>query len=373
MGAADRWTFDARGLEGFVVVDQWSEGLAAGGLRFTPDVTLEEIERLALTMTRKWAMLDLPFGGAKLGIRGDPDSPDKEAVLREFGQAASNVMRDRIVTGPDLGTGGHDVSVLYRAMGQDPYQNAADPLSRLGYHPTPRPQYVQFLKEIGEEITGLAVTRAALAAWEGVGSSKDPPTVSIQGFGSVGRVVVEEMTRRGARVLCVADARGTLRHPQGLAVEALPGVQAGIMNRSHLPPGTEEVPREAWIEWEADLLVPASIPDAINRENIDEVRARMVVEAANIPVPEAIEEELHRRGVVVLPDFVVNGGAAATYGLLLVREWSQRDDLRSEVFRRIVSATKEVVNRSLQESRNPREVAVGLAEARLRSPESPPL
>jgi glutamate dehydrogenase (NAD(P)+) len=225
---------------------------------------------------------------------------------------------------------------------------------------------------MSEEITGLAVTRAALAAWEKVGGSDEPPTVAIQGFGSVGRVVAEQMARRGARVLCVADAQGTLRNPEGLAVAVLAGTEPGIMTRSNLPQGTEEASREAWMEWEADLLIPASIPDAINRENIDQVGARMVVEAANIPVPEDMEEELHRRGVVVLPDFLVNGGAAATYGLLLVKEWSRLADLRHEVFRRIVSATNEVVDRSLEEERNPREVAVKLAETRLRSPESPP-
>jgi glutamate dehydrogenase (NAD(P)+) len=371
MGAADRWTFNAHGLEAFVVVDRWSQGLAAGGLRFTPNVTLEELDRLARTMTRKWATLALPFGGAKLGIRGDPDSPDKEVALQEFGHAARDVMRDRIVTGPDLGTASHDISVLYRAMGQDPYQNAADPLGRLGYHPTPRPRYVQFLKEMGEEITGLAVTRAALSAWEGVHGFEEPPTVSIQGFGSVGRVVAQEMARRGARVRCIADAQGTLRHPESLTIEALAGYEPGIMNRSHLPPGTEEAFRESWMEWEADLLIPASIPDAINRENVHQVHAKMVVEAANIPVPEDVEEELHRRGVVVLPDFLVNGGAAATYGLLLIREWSRVVDLRREVFDRIVSATNKVVAQSLEEGRNPREVAVELAEARLRSLKPP--
>ncbi len=191
MGAVDHWSFHPNGLEAFVVVDRWSQGLAAGGLRFTRSVTLQELGRLALTMTRKWAILDLPFGGAKLGIRGDPESADKEIALQEFGKAAADVMRGRVVTGPDLGTGGHDISAFYRAMGEDPYQNAADPLRRLGFHPTPRPRYARFIKNLSEVVTGLAATRAALAAWEHVRTSEDPPTVSIQGFGSVGRVVAE--------------------------------------------------------------------------------------------------------------------------------------------------------------------------------------
>ena len=371
MGAVDHWSFDPNGLEAFVVVDRWRRGLAAGGLRFTRDVTLQELERLALTMTRKWAILDLPFGGAKLGIQGDPEGPDKEIALQEFGKAAADVMRGRVVTGPDLGTGRHDISVFYRAMGEDPYQNAADQLWRLGFHPTPRPRYARFIKGVSEEVTGLAVTRAALAAWERLRTSEGPPTVSIQGFGSVGRAVAEEMARRGARVLCIADAQGYLRHPEGLAVEALAGGQPGIMDRSHLPADTEAGPREAWMEWESDLLVPASIPDAINRENVGKVKAKMIIEAANIPIPEDIEQDLHRRGVVVLPDFLVNGGAAATYGLLLVREWSREESLLREVFRRIVGATTDVVSRSIAEGRSPREVAVEMAEARLTPPGSP--
>ncbi|MCJ2531748.1 MAG: hypothetical protein LN413_05515 [Candidatus Thermoplasmatota archaeon] len=371
MGATDRWSFDAHGLDAFVVVDRWDHGLAAGGLRFSPKVTLPELERLALTMTRKWAILDLPFGGAKLGIRGDPEGSEKEIALRDFGTAARDVMRNRIVTGPDFGTGRRDISVFYRSMGEDPYQNAADPLARRGFHPTPRPRYARLLKEIGEMSTGLAVTHAALAAWKQVRTSAAPPTVSIQGYGSVGRVVAEELARRGARVLCVADAEGSLRHPDGLELEELAGGPAGLMNRTRLPSGTEEAPREAWMEWESDLLVPASVPDAINRENVGEVKAKMIVEAANIPIPEDIEEELHRRAVFVLPDFLVNGGAAATYGLLLIREWSGKESLLREVFRRIVGATADVVNRSIAEGRNPREVAVEMAEARLRPPGSP--
>ncbi|MFQ6012198.1 MAG: Glu/Leu/Phe/Val dehydrogenase dimerization domain-containing protein [Thermoplasmata archaeon] len=367
MASVRRWTFDANGLEAFVVVDRWVHGLAAGGLRFSPEVTTEELERLAVTMTRKWAVLDLPFGGCKLGIRGDVEGTEKEAALRAFGLAAREVMRDRVVTGPDLGTNARNISVFYRALGQDPYEMVADRLCGLGFHPTPRPRYARFLRELGEESTGLALTHAAFAAWRLVHASVARPTVSIQGYGSVGRVVAEEMSRQGARIICLADAEGCLRHPDGLAVEALTGSRAGLMSRSHLPPGTEEVPREAWMEWEADLLVPASIPDAIDRTNLDQARARMVVEAANIPIREDIEAALYRRGVVVLPDFLVNGGLAATFGLLLVRNWRRSHGLMREVIRRIVDATTEVVRTALDEGRNPRAVAVEMAEARLRT------
>ncbi|MFQ5986916.1 MAG: Glu/Leu/Phe/Val dehydrogenase dimerization domain-containing protein [Thermoplasmata archaeon] len=366
MGSIRSWTFDAHGLEAFVVLDRWGHGLGAGGLRFSPNVTAEELERLALTMTRKWAILDLPFDGAKLGIQGNPGKARKKAALRAFGRAARGVMRNRVVTGPDLGTNSRDISAFYKAVGQDPYRLPADRLRELGFHPTPRSVFAQFLKELGEESTGLAVTRAALAAWERLHPSGELPTVSIQGYGSVGRTVAEEMARRGARVLCVADADGCLRHPDGLEVTSLRGSQPGTLGRSHLRTGTEEAPREAWMEWESDLLVPASIPDAINRENVGQVKAKMIVEAANIPVQEDVETELQRRGVFVLPDFLVNGGAAAAYGLLLTQEWREQGSLLREIFRRIVGATTAVVNQSIKEGQSPREVALEIVEARLR-------
>ncbi|MFQ5908964.1 MAG: Glu/Leu/Phe/Val dehydrogenase dimerization domain-containing protein [Thermoplasmata archaeon] len=372
MASPGSWSFDVNGHEAFVVVNRWANDLAAGGLRFSPEVTLAEVERLALTMTRKWAILELPFGGAKLGIRGDPERTDKYAVLRAFGNASQEVVRDRVVTGPDLGTTSRDITVFYEAVGQDPYHMPADRLRSLGFHPTPRPRYTELLRDLGERSTGLAVTRAALKAWEGVHPSGEPPTVSIQGYGSVGRTVAEEMVLQGARVLSVADAEGCLRHPEGLTVDALRGPKPGIMNRAHLPPRTEEAPREAWMEWDSDLLIPASIPDAINRENVGQVKTRMIVEAANIPVHEDVQDELHRRGVFVLPDFLVNGGAAASYGLLLVQQWRRKGDLLREVFRRIVGATELVVDRSLRDARNPREVAIELAEARLTPPGPPP-
>ncbi|MDX1534779.1 MAG: Glu/Leu/Phe/Val dehydrogenase dimerization domain-containing protein, partial [Thermoplasmata archaeon] len=289
----NHWVFDANGLKAYVVVDRWSRGLAAGGLRFTPQVALEEVRRLASTMTLKWGILDLPFGGAKLGIRGNPEAKRKQTALQAFGKAAGDVMRNRIITGPDLGTDGHDISTFYRAMGENAYQNAADPLKRQGFRPTPRPRYSRFIKELSEEATGLAVARAALAAWERVRTKEVPPTVAIQGFGSVGRVVAQEMVRQKARVTCLADARGSLRDPGGLAIDRLIGPQPGIMDRSRLARGVEEGPREDWMAEEVDILVPASVPDAITKENVGEVRARLVVEAANIPVRVEAEQELH--------------------------------------------------------------------------------
>lgn len=363
-----RHAFKVKGLEANIVVDSWVNGLAAGGLRYSPGVTQEHLRRLARTMSRKWTLLDLPFGGCKLGIRGDPESSKKVTVLRAFARTAENVLRDRIVTGPDLGTSFREMGVFFRALGQDGYDVAADRLCARGLHPTPKKRYIRILNELEGESTGLAVARAALEAWSRVQGGSDEITVSIQGFGQVGRVVAREMARQGTRVVCIADAEGALWNPRGLDPQSLGESRPGIVDRTRLPPWTEEAPRETWASRDVDLLVPAAIPDAIHRENVHRVRAKMVVEAANIPIPEDVETQLHRRGVFVVPDFLVNGGLAATFGLLVTREWWRSRSVLSEAIQRIVDATNRVVEAALEQNREPRKVAVELADSPLTPP-----
>jgi glutamate dehydrogenase/leucine dehydrogenase len=365
MAASREASWEVSGLQAHIVVDRFVHGLAAGGLRISESVDLHELRRLARTMTYKWALLGIPIGGCKLGIRGDPSRSDKALLLQEFARAARRFLVDRIVTGPDMGTSPSDLRLFFREMGQDSYDVASKALRARGYRPTARNLYRSIMRAIQNRVTGLAVARAAEVAWREFDGTLANVTVSIQGFGSVGRVVAEEMNRMGARIVCIADHVGSLWDPHGLDVAELGSDGAGLMKRSGLSGSTRRLPREEWLQVQADILVPAAVADAISWENVSRVKARMVVEAANIPVAEDVEVHLHENGVLVLPDFVVNAGLAGAFGILVTEEWRRAGDVLREVIRRITSSSTRVVEEALRHDLPPREVAVRFAKGGL--------
>ncbi len=365
MASPDELAVKIAGLDAYVVVDRLVQGLAGGGLRFHPSVDLHEMRRLARTMTQKWALLGLPFGGCKLGIRGRPDKADMSIVLEGFAREVKTFVRGRIFTGPDMGTSPSNLRIFFNAVGQDSYDIVAKRLRSLGYHSTPKGTYITILRALQVDITGLAAARAAAEAWRKMGGSLEDVTVSIQGFGSVGRAVAQEMNRLGATVVCIADELGCLWNPKGLDLSRLSGSTPGLMSRHDLPHGTEEQAGEQWLGVDAEVLVPAAVADAINWDNLQKVHAKMVVEAANIPVPEDVEEQLHKSGTLVLPDFLVNGGLAAAFGTLLTSVWERQEDVLEDVVGRIVSSTSQVIDRALTQGRLPREVAREVAMCKL--------
>ncbi len=351
-------------MEGYVVIDRLTQGLAGGGLRFHHDVGLSELRRLARTMTHKWSLLGLPFGGCKLGIRGDASRPDKQHIIQGFAEEVKAFVRDRVFTGPDMGTSPPDLRPFFSSLGQDSYDVVAQKLQSAGYRSTPKDGFRSVMRKVQATVTGIGVARATEEAWKRIAGSLQGVRVSIQGYGSVGRAAAEELGRLGASVVCIADEEGCLWNPQGLDLSALRGPTPGILNRGDLPGRTESMSGTRWLQVDSDILVPAAIADAINWTNVQDVKAKLVVEAANIPVPEDVEAHLHRKEILVLPDFLVNAGLACAFGVLVTDLWERPNDVFEEVARRIVHSTSHVVDRALGQGHLPREAAVELSKSR---------
>lgn len=360
----EEFVTEVHGLRAYVVVDSLLSGLAGGGLRFHPDVTLEELRALARTMSLKWAILGLPFGGCKLGIRGDPAVQEKAEVMRSFAEKAAGFMGERLFTGPDLGTTPADLSQFFEARGKDSYDVVAAQMSYAGIEVTPKEDYRRIMAALQGHITGRAVARAARKAWGRIGGALGGCKVSVQGYGSVGKVVTEELAHMGATMVGVADCQGFVYNPEGLNPRLLSGAEAGLINRLNLPEGTEQLSREAWSGVDADTLVPSAGSNAIPRTDLDDVKARLIVEAANNPMTEDVEAELHRRGITVLPDFLVNGGLAGAFGALLTRRWKHAGDVESEVIQQIVSTTDKMVLLALTSGRPVRDLALDAVTSR---------
>jgi glutamate dehydrogenase (NAD(P)+) len=318
------WADPVTGRKGYVVIDRLIDGMAGGGTRMRAGVTLEEVERLARTMSIKNGAVRLPGGGAKGGLDIDPHDPGARPLLERFVRAMRPILETYWATAEDMGTTQELLDDVFRAVGMRGSVEAA--LSHSGDGDAAIARLVRGLTTkvggigMGDLVGGFGVAAAAAAAAEHRGERLDGMRASIQGFGAMGGSTARYLAEQGVKVVAIADVKGTVANPEGLAVEGLLASRTtlGDIDRSALGAGDQELEREAWLSADAEILVPAAVADAITESNQDRVRARYVVEAANIPSTPGALMALWRRGVTVIPDFVANGGTNAWFWWVLL-------------------------------------------------------
>lgn len=312
------WSDPESPATGYLVVDRLVTGIATGGLRTRAGCTLDEVEDLAREMTLKVGAYGVPVGGAKGGIDHPPDAPDVDEVRLRFVQAMRPVLDTIWVTAADFGTPQASLDAVFARAGlggsslhaglrrsPDPERTKADVARKF----RDRDDGLTMPELIG----GYGVAEAALAGLDGLGIAADGARAVVQGFGAMGGSSALYLRRAGVRVVGISDAAGLLVNTErGLDVEALLAARspAGVVDRAALRPDDRELPRERWLDLDAELLVPAAVSYVLTTRNCDAVRARLVAEAANVPVTPDAERRLTERGVVVVPDFVANAGAA---------------------------------------------------------------
>jgi glutamate dehydrogenase (NAD(P)+) len=312
------WHDPVSGRPGFLVIDRLIDGASGGGLRMRAGCTVEEVGDLARAMSLKEAVAYspgdcyTPFGGAKGGIDCDPYDPDAVGVLRRYVEAMRPFLERHWATGEDLGVRQETIDEVVAQVGLRSSIDAAllrldDPeagLRRL------REAFAVDVDGIGlgEVVGGYGVAEAALAALERQALAPADSRAVVQGFGSMGGATARYLERAGVRVVGIADRHGLVARAGGLDVERLLRArdEHGAIDRAALEPGDEQRPGEEWLDLEAELLVPAATSYAIGLAEAQRVRARVVVEAANVATLPDAEAQLAARGVVVVPDFVAN-------------------------------------------------------------------
>src|SRR5215204_3456773 len=302
-------------LSAFVFIDSLQYGRAMGGTRMTGTVTPEEVAELARRMTQKLALADIPIGGAKAGIVcALPPGPERDERLAAFGKAIAPLLHGGVYLGSDQGISHRDRDVFFASAGYDVCTEPA--VAGIG---CPWPELWRRCRYV----TGFGICEGISAAVDS-GLLAGDGTVAVQGFGAVGRGVAGGLAERGLRVVAVADRYGTLSSPGGLPLAEVMAAtdDHGTVDRAALAAGiragivTDSGP-EAWLDLDADLLVLAAGGDAVHAGNVDRVRASLVAEGGNYSCAAEAHRLLAARGVPVLPDFVVNVGAAAVTGLML--------------------------------------------------------
>lgn len=335
-------------LSGILVVDNVARGPSIGGLRMAPDVSEQECFRLARAMTLKNAASDLPHGGGKSVMFGDPRMPreEKEPMVRAFACALAEV--EQYIFGPDMGT---DEECM--AWVRDEIGRAVGLPSEIGGIP---------LDELGA--TGWGLLHAIQVAADARGMSLSGARIALQGFGAVGRHAARFLAEQGAIIVAAADSGGTVSCEAGLDVDQLATLKReGGSVTDYSGAGIAIGDTESIIDVSCEVWIPAARPDVIREDNLDRLDAQMVVPGANIAVTAGAERALHERGVLCLPDFIVNAGgvicAAMEYQGASASTAFQaiEDKLRNNV-----GQVLEIVQR---ESCTPREAGVELALARV--------
>jgi glutamate dehydrogenase (NAD(P)+) len=308
------WIDSVTARHGYLVIDRLVGGMSGGGTRMREGCTLEEVERLAHAMTLKNGGLDLPVGGAKLGLDIDPHDPASGGMLVRFYRALRPFFETWVATGEDMGTSQAQLidafeeagigSTFKAVINRSP--NGAAELARANASFTAAAEGVALFDLVG----GYGVTEAAMAAMAHLGWQPGATRAAIQGFGSMGGSSARYLARKGVRVIAIADAGGTIANPAGLDVEHYLAARNGHgeIDRAKLLAGDRELDRDQWLRTDAELLVPAAVADTINEGNCDQLTARLIVEAANIPTTAGAERRLAERGVLVIPDFIANAG-----------------------------------------------------------------
>lgn len=347
------------GLKGVLVIDNTALGPGKGGIRMLPTVTTEEIFRLARTMTWKCALAELPFGGAKSGIVADPKQISKEEkmeIIRAFSRALKPVSPKLYIAAPDINTGEEEMAVFalengsMKACTGKPAHMCVKPGVRCGIP-----------HEYGS--TGFGVVQSTLVAAEHLGLGVEGATAAVEGFGNVGSFVTKYLVENGVRVVGVSDSKGCIYNPEGLEYEKLYKVKRETSSVINYMCGKVLENKEIF-ELPVDILVPAALPDIITEENVDRVKAKMVVEAANIPLKPEIEEVLRKRGILVVPDFLVNaGGVISSYAEY--KGYNPKQMLKL-VQRKIRRNTKAVLEYAEEKELGLRDAALNIAKERIR-------
>jgi glutamate dehydrogenase (NAD(P)+) len=305
-------------FEGVRVQHSTARGPAKGGVRFHPDVNEDEMAALAMLMTWKCAVVGLPYGGAKGGVRVDPrrlSHAELERLTRAYTAAIMPIIGpQRDVPAPDVNTNEQTMAWMVDEIARSGGSHAFASV-------TGKPVALGGSSGRGSA-TGDGVAAVSLALLERLGREPGETTVAVQGFGKVGAAAARALAASGCTVVAISDLSGDYYAPAGLDIKAaiahVASTEDGLLTGfAHEDCGW--LPSGSLLELPVDLLVPAAMEGQITTENLDRIRATMIVEGANGPVTAEADRILGDWGVVIVPDILANaGGVVASHA-----EWSQ--------------------------------------------------
>ena len=323
-------------FEGYRVQHNTSRGPGKGGVRFHQDVTLSEVMALSAWMSIKNAAVNVPFGGAKGGIRVDPRQLSRgelERVTRRYTSEIGLIIGPtKDIPAPDVNTNEQVMAWMMDTYSMNVGENATGVV-------TGKP--IDLGGSLGRrEATGRGVFTVGQEAAARIGLELKGARVAVQGFGNVGGVAARLFAEAGARVVAVQDHAGTVYQDGGLDLTAL---QAHVQRQGSVLdfPGAQAVSQDSFWDVDCDILIPAALEQQITASNAHRIRAKLVIEGANGPTTPQADDILHERGVLVLPDVIANAGGVTVSYFEWVQDFSSFFWSEDEINARLIKIMRE--------------------------------
>jgi len=340
-------------LRAVLVIDNTARGPALGGIRIASDITTKEVFRLARSMTFKWAGIDVPLGGGKSGIFADSKALNKIELIRAFARAIKPFSENTYIPGPDIGTDEQCMAIIYEEWGRKSRAICGLP-KELGGIP---------LDELGATGYGVAVAAEAAAKFKDLELSD--ATASIQGFGAVGAAAAKFLAEKGVKIVAASTTQGAVYNPKGLDLKKLLELRkryGGLCVTKY--EDATHIEKDDLLYLDTEILVPCARPDVITEENVDKVKAKLIVPGANIPSTEEAERILHNRGVIVVPDFIANAGGALCCSVEVL-EGGTWEEATKRIAKKLAENIRIILEKAFREKKYPRDVAKEIATQRV--------
>lgn len=342
-----------------------ARGPYKGGIRYHPQVSIDEVKALSMWMTWKCAVADIPYGGGKGGIICNPkemSEDELERLTRRYAYAISDIIGPRTdIPAPDVYTGGKEMAWImdtYSALKgnfMQPEIITGKPLAIGG--------------SLGRtEATGRGLSFTVREAAKRLKINMNTATVVVQGFGNAGQYTAQFLEEQGAKVIAVSDSNGGVSNKDGIQVGALrkhkekKGSVVGF-------PGTRPISNQDLVEMECTILVPAALENQITSKNAGKIKAKIVAEAANGPTTPDADDILYKNGIMLIPDILANGGGVTVsyfeWLQNLRREYWKEDEVNQRLDRNISKAFSDVYETHDQYTVNMRKASTLLAIKRV--------
>jgi glutamate dehydrogenase (NAD(P)+) len=328
-------------FEGYRVTHNVARGPSKGGIRYHPDVTLDEVRALAIWMTWKCSLMGIPFGGAKGGVLCNPKKlsvRELEGLTRRYtSEIINEIGPEKDIPAPDVGTSPREMAWIFDTYSMNKGHSVLGVV-------TGKPLTVG--GSLGRlEATARGGVFCTLAAMDRLAIEPAGQRMAVQGFGNVGSYYALFMQQQGAKVIAISDTSGGLYNPNGIDI---PSAIAHKQERGTLQglAGVEAITNDELLLLDCDVLAPCALEQVITEDNAHRIKAKIVCEGANGPTTPAADEILEERGIVVLPDVLANaGGVVVSYF-----EWVQ--GLQEYFWKEdeVNAKLKEIVDKAFEET-----------------------
>lgn len=355
-----------RVFEGYRVQHSTSRGPAKGGIRFHPDVSIDEVKALAAWMSLKCAVVNIPYGGAKGGVCVDPSTlsaAERERLTRRYTAMILPIIGpEKDIPAPDVGT---------NAQVMDWIMDTYSMMNGYTIHGVVTGKDPEVGGSVGRtEATGRGVMIVTLEVLRQTGQDPKKVTVAVQGMGNVGCTAAVLLHEKGCRIVAVSDVSGGLRCDSGLDIPAIAAyVKNGGLLKDYDAPDVHHISNDELLTGKCDILIPAALENQITEEIAAKVQAKILIEAANGPTTVEADAVLEKRGIPVFPDILANAGGVVVSYFEWVQNlqeltWEEKD-VNDTLKRVMVRAFNEVMEKSKKFSVNYRLAAYAVAVERI--------